>query len=120
MFDGKEFMDVAKHLGASAAGSPHPEAYFRSAIGRAYYACFHACREKYFAPKRWGKADATHKAVRRVVHDKAKGLMPDWLDTLIELREHSDYHSWAPSQRAVLGPPPNCDCSWDPSPETNC
>ena len=120
MFDGKEFIDVANQLQSAAPSSSHPEAFYRSAIGRAYYACFLTCREKFFPPQKWGRSDASHRAVRKVVSRRAKGSVSSWFDTLKELREHSDYHTWPASAKSGGGVQPHCECQWNASPDVNC
>jgi hypothetical protein len=127
MFDGKGFLDVARNLSGTSSGSADLEAVYRTAVGRAYYACFHVLRTRlcnsagwYRLEKGGKKVYLTHKKLRQLVARKMSSDSVDILDSLVEMREHADYHSWAPSVGAP-GPAPSCLCSrWDPNPLVNC
>jgi hypothetical protein len=121
MFDGLEFLDVAKQISGRGVSLTESEALYRTAVGRAYYACFHELRKRLCNPAGWyrlgkgGKKDyLTHKELRRLVAKKISADSADLLDLLVEMREHADYHSWQPSS-GTPGPPPSCLCStWGP------
>ena len=127
MFDGTNFLEVALNLRTYGEGSTTSEAFFRSAIGRAYYACYHALRAKYFNKEKWSvpgekgeKQYISHRKLRLKVRELASNLTADKLDTLVELRIHADYHSWAPTREGGPAPPPVCYCSWSTDPRDNC
>ena len=119
MFDGSEFLEVARGLAGEEGVTSTVEAAYRTAIGRTYYACFHTLRARLCDPRGWhrqGKGGKmkylTHRQLRGLVAKNMAPTTSDLLDTLIELREHADYHSWRPTPGA-LGPPPHCRCgSW--------
>jgi len=113
-------MNVARQLQTSAPNSEHAEAFYRSAIGRAYYACFLTCRVTFFPPHKWGRWDATHQKVRNVVKKKLPGSASGLFDTLRQLREHSDYHTWPAAGTTHEEAPPRCECQWNPSTDENC
>ncbi len=127
MFDGTNFFEVALNLRANGEGTPTSEAFFRSAIGRAYYACFHAFRARYFAKEKWNvpkergeKEYVSHRKLRLKVRELGSNVTADKLDTLVELREHADYHSWVPTPEGAPALPPACYCAWSPDPRNNC
>ncbi len=128
VFDGRIFEIVAERLRVLPTDSDTSEAFFRTAIGRAYYSCFHAYRQKHFPSRTWyvprGKGKkgkyVGHGELRREVRRVGLGVTADKLDTLIELREHADYHSWPPSRPAARVAPPTCYCSWGPNVQDNC
>lgn len=126
LFDGRSFIRVAVHLSTSADHSDVFEAFYRSSIGRAYYACFHAFRAKHFPPEQWHipREDGTAKYVshwqlRRRIRENDSGPTADMFDTLIQLREHADYHSWKPTPMASRAPPPTCHCAWNTEAKRN-
>ncbi len=127
MFDGREFLGVARHLlGGVAAGGTDHEALYRTAVGRSYYACFHVLRRALCDPAGWArfgkggrKVFLTHQQLRRLVIRRLPVGSVDLFDSLREMREHADYHSWKPSVGGAGGPP-TCLCStWGPDPKAN-
>jgi len=89
-FDAKEFLD----LGLKIADAHDNECGYRTAIGRAYYACHligsDATEQKgWFSPQS-GAAD--HSALCRALREHNLRRVGDKLRDLIELREHADYH----------------------------
>lgn len=126
MFDGLDFLDVARLLANPATMAPRTEASFRTSVGRAYYACYHALRRRLCDPRDWARFGAsgkkiylTHRRLRSLVREKLPSGSVDLFDSLIEMREHADYHSWKPSSTRP-GPPPSCLCSsWGPDPREN-
>src|SRR6266511_5102796 len=118
MFEGADFFAVAKQLSGQVA-APAPESIQRTAIGRAYYACYSAARESFVASQVWqDKKKASHAAVRRAAQKKDPTLA-SWLDTLRVLREHADYHVWTPSSPSTSSVGPYCFCNWNPDPAAN-
>lgn len=126
MFDGLGFLDVARSLSNPATTEPRTEASYRTAVGRAYYACYHELRRCLCDPREWArigtggkKVYLSHRQLRTLVRERLPDGSVDLFDSLIELREHADYHSWKPSS-ARVGPPPSCLCSsWSPDPREN-
>jgi uncharacterized protein (UPF0332 family) len=95
-FDPATFLDVARSLVVTNAG----EAFRRSAISRAYYACYHlaliALRRKWS----WSEPDyGRHRAVIRTLADSQRTIplrrFPQStaakLEALLEMRERADY-----------------------------
>jgi hypothetical protein len=127
MFDGARFLEVAKSLAIPQSGHPLPtDAAQRTAVGRAYYACFHVLRPRVCDPKGWSRVESggkkkylTHRQLRSLVAKKLPEGAVDLLDSLVELREHADYHIWRPSS-GTLGPPPSCVCqNWSENLDDN-
>jgi hypothetical protein len=123
-FDGLTFLELSRQLSGLPEESAVPEARHRTAVGRAYYACFHALRRQLCDPRGWHriekngrKAYITHRKLRQLVQRKLPSGSVDLFDTLVEMREHADYHSWA---RGSVGPGPVCLCAqWDPEASEN-
>lgn len=127
MFDGVRFLDVAKSLSVPSSGQPPPsDAAQRTAVGRAYYACFHVLRPRVCDPRGWTRVASggkkkylTHRQLRNLVAKKLPPEAADLLDSLVELREHADYHVWKPSPGAQ-DPPPSCVCqNWSENLDDN-
>ncbi len=120
-FDGATFAEVARHLQGEAQRNPTPEAMLRASIGRYYYACYHALRRRFIRQRDWDKIKRTgHRTLKRAVEDKGHPEIASWLETLMILREHADYHIWPPKIARVTSIPLKCDCDWDPNPIRNC
>lgn len=127
MFDGSQFLTVAQHSVDDHAPEPTSDARFRTGVGRAYYACFHVLRRSLCDPRGWTRIEKggrkkylTHHQLRGLIARKLPPGSTDLFDSLIEMREHADYHTWKPSV-GRSDPPPSCQCSqWDDDPRTNC
>jgi len=90
-FNAREFFEFGTQI-ADAYGS---SSAYRTAIGRAYYACFligrdAISRKGWFSPS--GRSD-DHSAVRRTLSEHGPGGVSDKLRDLNEMREHADYHT---------------------------
>lgn len=89
-FDGKEFYN----LGVKIAVTYRNEAGYRTAIGRAYYACYlvgaNATKNKGWFSPTYSVSD--HSALRRALKNRGKDGIADELLDLYILREHADYH----------------------------
>ena len=101
-FNAQEFLQLSLRL---VSYEPN-EAGYRTAINRAYYACFligreSATRKGWLIPSYRGD---DHSGLRRAL-DKVPNLSDKLLD-LYQLREHADYHI-DPKQQ-----PPNNSCSY--------
>ncbi len=127
VFDGRSFLNMAESLRSLAPSAGTPESAYRSCINRAYYACFHVFRAKYFETKVWYSIDrsgrahwVTHLALRNKVRTEEGGSVASEFDTLWELREHADYHGWLPVKRGTRPAPPFCYCPWGRDPKANC
>ncbi len=88
LFDPAEFFRLAQEL---LAAQEH-EAYLRTAINRAYYACFHlaliSCRRKWS----WVAPDyGQHRGVIRKLREQRLTHLARQLDSLLVLREQADY-----------------------------
>ena len=126
MFDGKTFFEVAAQLRSFGHTSGKSDAFFRSSVSRAYYACFHAYRERHFPKEKWHipkgggeKEYISHRKLRKKVRADGEHLIADKLDLLVELREHADYHSWQPAVQGTTVQPPACYCPWGPDARGN-
>src|SRR5580658_2898403 len=114
MFDGRQFLVVAKSLASPTQDGRAPtDAAQRTAVGRAYYACFHVLRPLVSKPEGWSRVEKrgkkvylSHRQMRRLVSKKFSQDVADLLDSLVVLREHADYHNWRPSS-GIPGPPPS-------------
>jgi hypothetical protein len=89
-FDAREFYDIGKKIAEAYAD----EAGFRTAIGRAYYACHlvgvRATSNKgWFVPKYTGD---DHSGLWRSLRLHGQRPTGDKLRELYVLREHADYH----------------------------
>ncbi len=103
-FNAQEFLQLGLRL---VSHEPN-EAGYRTAINRAYYACFLIGRESttrkgWFSPPP-SYAAGDHSGLRRALNRVPN--LPDKLLALYELREHADYHI-DPKQQ-----PPNNSCSY--------
>ncbi len=93
MFDWSEYLDFARNVMAGPSGSP--EARWRAAASRAYYAAFHKARE--FLERRDKQEIArgpVHATVIRLLQERPEtegaGLT---LERLRGKRSHADYNS---------------------------
>jgi hypothetical protein len=92
------FYQVARDLAARG----RDEGEWRTAIGRAYYACYHlarlGCRRKWsWSPPEQGR----HRAVVRKLRQHHQHYLADHLSQLLNLREHADYDLDTPVDRAL-------------------
>ena len=89
-FDAKDFYSLALKI----ANTFPNEAGYRTAVGRAYYAC-HLVGEDSTVQKGWFHPDhgaTDHRGLSKVFRDHSLVSISDKLRELIELREHVDYH----------------------------
>ena len=61
-----------------------------------------------------------YQEARNVVKKKLPGSASGLFDTLRQLREHSDYHTWPAAGTTHEEAPPRCECQWNPSTDENC
>jgi uncharacterized protein (UPF0332 family) len=78
------------------------ERYLRSAVNRAYYACFHlarlGCERKWsWVPAEYGQ----HRAVIRELREHRQTFLAGRLSRLLNLREHADYDLARPVDREL-------------------
>ena len=90
-FNAREFFE----LGSQIANVYHSACAYRTAIGRAYYACFltgrdAVSRKGWFSPSQ--RRD-DHSAVRRALGERGPSGVADKLRDLSEMRDHADYHT---------------------------
>ena len=96
MFSGDDYFHVGENLEKGAPGSQSPEAMYRAAISRYYYACYLKARSKLINQKDWSdKSRTSHSKVQSKVKD-TKLIIGQYYETLRMLREHADYHVWKP------------------------
>ena len=97
-FDPSDFYDLAVALPSLDAR----EASLRTAISRAYYACFHlarlGCQRKWsWTPPPFGE----HRSVIRKLREQRVLQLAAALQTLLDLREHADYDLATPIDAAT-------------------
>lgn len=97
-FDPVGFFEAAQDL----LSLGRDERYLRSAISRAYYACFHmarlGCRRKWlWQPPETGQ----HRAVVRKLREQHQTFLARELLKLPNLREHADYDLDTPVDQAL-------------------
>lgn len=87
--DPREFYVVAQELAAIA---PQRERHRRSAISRAYYACFHLAKAGLERGGRWSAGTANaHDAVINELKRRQRFRLGEDLKALKRYREHADY-----------------------------
>ncbi len=88
LFDPRLFFRLAEALGTPG----QPEENRRTAVSRAYYACFHVARGWLERGGRWhaGSTNA-HQAVISELRRRNRWHLGTRLDSLRQLREHADY-----------------------------
>ncbi len=87
-FDARRFFDLAHTL--SAPG--REEASLRTAISRAYYACFHLARQGLERSGRWSAGNVNvHERVLSELRARRRHGIHDSLRALRRLREQADY-----------------------------
>ena len=98
-FDWKSLVEVAKELSRQAAGSSHPEAFYRSALSRAYFGAYGHARE--YAAKFLGfvprQASEDHGRLRAHLQRKRRSGDADRVGILRQLRNEADYESEFPT-----------------------
>lgn len=87
-FEPSQFFDVAVELAAAVSDEKH----WRTAIGRAYYACFHVTRRGLERRGRWhAPVVGAHGAVLDELSRRGRWSLRDQLRSLRDLREIADY-----------------------------
>lgn len=110
MFTGTDYFTVAEHLEAEASSSQSPEAMYRAAISRYYYASYLIARSKLFKPKEWRDHSLSgHSSVLKRLK-KEQSTVGEWYLQLKMLREHSDYHLWQPRHLSAYSSDIVCNC----------
>jgi len=94
-FDWKSLVEVAKELNKHAGASGHPEAFYRSALSRAYFGAYGYAREyayKFlgFVPR---EASEDHGRLRAHLQRKRRAGDADRVGILRQLRNEADYES---------------------------
>jgi hypothetical protein len=98
-FDPRGFYRVALEV---AAAHREDESYRRTAVARAYYACFHLARRGLERGGRWspGTVNVHERVLQELVSRRRTGIA-NGLRVLRRLREHADYDLARPVDRAL-------------------
>jgi uncharacterized protein (UPF0332 family) len=87
-FDPRAFFTLAQSLGTTG----QPEECRRTAVSRAYYACFHVARMALERGGRWQAGTTnSHQTVISELRRRNRRHLSVPLDVLRRLREHADY-----------------------------
>jgi hypothetical protein len=94
-FDWRGFVELARELGRQARDSTNPEAWWRSALSRVYFAVY--CHARNYAERWLGfqpKEDADdHGRVKALLKQKRRHADSDRLERLRQWRNDCDYRN---------------------------
>ena len=91
-FDWSEYLTLAERLVSKAEEAPNPEAYYRTAVSRAYYSVF--CLTRNYVRDTEGRVFSEHSALHKHLISKphkAKSKLGNQLKRLFQHRNNADY-----------------------------